>query len=305
MMKRLRLITLCLCLLFCLAACNGQTGQEAPTIASNPNGSAPEQESTNSAVPEQEDAAAPQGEPSAVPTDTPAREQVSVNTSQPEPSVTPQNSESVTDNQNVTPTTEQTSNLQSTPTVQPESNETKILIAYFTWAENTHVENPAAVDVDAVTSASVLPPGNTAKMASWIQERVGGDLFSIVVTEPYSSNYDDCLDRAADEKAENARPELVNHVENMDDYDTIFLGYPNWWYTVPMALFTFLEEYDFSGKTVIPFCAHGTGGLASSVRDITAALPDSSEVLETIGVYRPDTDSAQPKINEWLEGLGY
>lgn len=101
-----------------------------------------------------------------------------------------------------------------------------ILIAYFTWAENTKVEDPESVDVDATTSASVLPPGNTAKMAGWIQDRVGGDVFSIIVEEPYSSDYDECLDRAADEKAENARPKLVNHVENMEDYDIVFLGFP-------------------------------------------------------------------------------
>lgn len=189
--------------------------------------------------------------------------------------------------------------------VQAEGSETNILIAYFTWAENTRVENPEAVDVDAITSASVLAPGNTAKMAGWIQERVGGDLFSIVVTEPYSEDYDECLDRAADEKAAGARPELVNHVENMEDYDVIFLGFPNWWYTAPMAVFSFIEEYDLSGKTIIPFCAHGTGGLASSVIDITDALPDSVEVLEPIGVYRRDVDFAQPVINEWLDSLDY
>lgn len=72
-----------------------------------------------------------------------------------------------------------------------------------------------------------------------------------------------------------------------------------------MAVFSFIEEYDFSGKTIIPFCAHGTGGLASSVKDITDVLPDSAEVLEPIGVYRPDVDSAQPAINDWLDSLGY
>ena len=71
----------------------------------------------------------------------------------------------------------------------------------------------------------------------------------------------------------------MNHIDNMDDYDVVFLGFPNWWYTAPMAVFSFIEEYDLSGKTVVPFCAHGTGGLAASVRDITAA-----EVLEPIGV---------------------
>lgn len=180
-----------------------------------------------------------------------------------------------------------------------------ILIAYFTWAENTQVENPDEVDVDATTSASVLLPGNAAQIAAWIQHKAGGDLFPIIVSEPYSSDYDECLDRAANEKAENARSELVNHVDNMDDYDVIFLGFPNWWHTAPMAIFSFIEEYDFSGKTIVPFCTHGTGGLAGSIEDITATLPDSAEILEPIGIYRPDVDSAQPVINEWLEGLGF
>lgn len=187
--------------------------------------------------------------------------------------------------------------------IQEKDSEKHILIAYFTWADNTHVENPDSVDMDATTSASVLPLGNTAKMAGWIQEYAGGDLFSIVVKKPYSSDYDECLERAADEEAADARPELVNHVEHMEDYDLIFLGYPNWWYTTPMAVFSFLEEYDLSGKTVIPFCAHGTGGLANSVKDIKKALPDSTELLEPIGIYRPDIASAQPEIDEWLEQL--
>lgn len=131
---------------------------------------------------------------------------------------------------------------------QVSASDSRILIAYFTWADNTQVESPETVDVDATTSASVLSPGNAAKIAGWIQERTGGDLFSIVVEEPYSSDYDECLDRAADEKAENARPALVSHVEDMGQYDIVFLGFPNWWYTVPMAIHSFIEEYDFAGK---------------------------------------------------------
>lgn len=118
-----------------------------------------------------------------------------------------------------------------------------ILIAYFCWADNTVVEDEQAAvqsalshyesvgdgrnysDVDATSSASVVTPGNTARMAQWIQEYVGGDLFPIVVTEPYPDNYDECLNRAADEKAENARPELADHLNNIADYDVIFLGF--------------------------------------------------------------------------------
>lgn len=193
-------------------------------------------------------------------------------------------------------------------TLPPETNvgESKILIAYFTWADNTHVENPDVVNPDASTSASVLVPGNTAIVASYIRDAVGGDLFSMIVENPYSSDYDECLDRAADEKAANARPAIVNNVENMDEYDIVFLGYPNWWYTVPMAIHTFLESYDFSGKTVIPFCAHGTSGLASSVRDIASNLPqDVTFINNAFGVNRPNTMGCRPQVNEWLTELGF
>ena len=184
-----------------------------------------------------------------------------------------------------------------------DENESNILIAYFTWADNTVVEDPSSVDVDATTSASVLAPGNAAKLASWIQQEVGGDLHSIVVEEPYSSDYDECLDRAADEKAENARPALASHVDNMEDYDIVFLGFPNWWYTLPMPVLTFVEEYDWSGKTVVPFVTHGTGGLSSTIRDLTVALPEDVTILDPIGVYRPEVDDSQPAVQEWIAGL--
>lgn len=183
------------------------------------------------------------------------------------------------------------------------SGNSNILIAYFTWAENTIVENPDVVDVNATTSASVLPPGNTAKLAGWIQEATGGDLFSITTVEHYSSDYDECLDQAVKEYDEDIRPVLTQQVGNIDDYDVVFLGYPNWWYSCPRAILTFIEENDLSGKTIVPFCAHGTGGLAGSIRDITAALPDDCTILEAFGSYRPEVDSAQPEINEWLAGI--
>ena len=195
------------------------------------------------------------------------------------------------------------SSIPDLPTEQ-EQPDGKTLIAYVTWAENTQVEDPASIDVDATASASVLLPGNAAKLAGWIQQEIGGDLFSIVVTEPYSSDYDECLDRAADEKAANARPKLTHRVENIDDYDTVFIGYPNWWYSCPMAILSFIEENDLSGKTIVLFCTHGTGGLASSVQDITAALPEDCTVIDNvIGVYRPEVDSARPAVQAWLAEL--
>ncbi len=200
---------------------------------------------------------------------------------------------------------EDVSNEQQSVSLQDENvnADSKILIAYFTWADNTQVDDPSSVDVDASTSASVLSPGNTEKIANFIHEQVGGDMFSIVVDEPYSSDYDECLNRASDELSQQVRPAIVDTVENMNEYDVIFLGYPNWWSSCPMAIFSFIESYDLSNKTIIPFCAHGTGGLGRSVEDLQDALPNST-ILDAFGVYRPDTDNCQDDVNQWLFDIG-
>lgn len=185
------------------------------------------------------------------------------------------------------------------------NTQNKILIAYFTWSDNTVVENPDSIDVDAETSASVLSPGNAELIANWIAEETGGDLFSIKTQNKYSSDYDECLNQARKERDNNERPALVERVNNIDDYDVIFLGFPNWWYTCPMAVFTFVESYDLSGKTIIPFCTHGTGGLSRTIRDLKNLLPENCEVLEPIGVYRPEVKNSKSKVLDWLRNLGY
>lgn len=176
-----------------------------------------------------------------------------------------------------------------------------ILVAYFSWAENAILEG----EVDAVASPSVLAPGNVQQLAGWVQEATGGDLFSIRVAEPYSSDWDACLERANQERGENARPTLVEQVENLDQYDTVFLGYPNWWYGVPMALLSFLEENDLSGKQVYLFCSHGTGGLANSVEIITAAVPGAMISDTIFDCYEEETSSSEEAIKSWVAGLGY
>lgn len=103
-----------------------------------------------------------------------------------------------------------------------ENGENDILVAYFSWADNAIL----ADDVDALSSPSVIPPGNVQELAQWVQEETGGDLFSIRVTDPYSSDWDECLERANEERGSNARPELEENVENIEDYDVVFLGYP-------------------------------------------------------------------------------
>lgn len=181
------------------------------------------------------------------------------------------------------------------------SEQKNILIAYFSWAENAVL----AEDVDAVTSPSVITPGNVQQLAAWVQEETGGDIFSIQVTDPYPSDWDECLERANQERGENARPELVGNVENLENYDVVFLGYPNWWYGVPMALLTFLENNDLSGKQVYLFCSHGTGGLANSVEIITEAVPDAEISDNIFDCYEEEAAGSEEAIIEWVNGLGY
>lgn len=167
-----------------------------------------------------------------------------------------------------------------------------ILVAYFSWADNAVLDD----DVDAISSPSVIPPGNVQQLAGWVQEETGGDLFSIRVTDPYPSDWDACLDRANEERTANARPELVENAENIEEYDTVFLGYPNWWYGVPMPLLTFLEENNLSGKQVYLFCSHGTGGLAESVELITEAAPDAVISENIFDCYEEEASSSQEEI---------
>ena len=195
-------------------------------------------------------------------------------------------------------------NAETPDTQSSESGEeqgSNILVAYFSWADNAVL----ADDVDAVASPSVIPPGNVQQLAGWVQEETGGDLFSIRVTDPYPSDWDDCLTRANQERSDNARPELVENVDNLDDYDTVFLGYPNWWYGVPMAMLTFLEQNDLSDKQVYLFCSHGTGGLANSVELITEASPQAVISDNIFDCYEEDAASSQFDIQSWVNGLGY
>ena len=177
-----------------------------------------------------------------------------------------------------------------------QDGEKKILVAYFSWADNAVQD-----DIDAMTSPSVKVLGNVAQLASWVSGETGGDLFSIQVNEPYPSGWDDCLDRANQEKGDGTHLALKAKVENLQDYDTVYLGYPNWWYSCPMAIFSFLEENDLSGKQVYLFCSHGTGGLASSVKDISVAIPDAKISDNVFDVYEEDAASAKDEIVEWIK----
>ena len=182
-------------------------------------------------------------------------------------------------------------------------NKTKILIAYFTRADNIKIDP----NVDATSSASINSKGssyegNLAIMADYIKDDTGGDTFSILTSEYYPTDYRDSTNVAKEEQSSDARPELSNHVENMEDYDIIFLGYPNWWGGLPMPVYTFLEEYDFSGKIIIPFASHEGSGLGNGPSEITEICPDA-QIMDGFAARGTEVSSSKADIETWITSL--
>lgn len=192
---------------------------------------------------------------------------------------------------------------QTTDIFNDKINDSNVLIAYFTWADNTSVDENADIDTDASSSASVVAPGNTKIIADEIQKHVGGDQFSIIVQDFYSYDYDKCLEQASHQLSDQTYPLLQNEIDDFEKYDVIFLGYPNWWGTLPMPVMTFLKDYQFDQKIIIPFCSHGTGGLGRSLQDLKELYP-SSQILNPLGISRDEINETSQKVSQWLKDIG-
>jgi flavodoxin len=147
-----------------------------------------------------------------------------------------------------------------------------------------------------------LPIGNTEVIARKIQGLTVSDLFQIETVKPYPEDYTETTRVAQDELRSNARPELTETVADMASYEVIYLGYPNWWGTMPMAVFTFLESYDFSGKTIVPYCTHEGSGLGSSERDIKKLCP-TAKVLSGLAIEGGTVGRADNDVANWLRRL--
>lgn len=182
--------------------------------------------------------------------------------------------------------------------------QSSLLVAYFSYAENAALPD----DVDASASASIQPwngalTGNTGVVADMIAQATGADLFSIRTVEQYPDTYDATLDQGQQERSEGARPELATHLENLDSYDTIFLGFPNWWGDMPMAVYTFLDEVDLSGKTVIPFVTSGGSGFSNTISTIQQMEPQAT-LQEGLSISGSSATGAQQQVESWLSELG-
>lgn len=162
---------------------------------------------------------------------------------------------------------------------QNSSEKKKILVAYFSWS------------------------GNTRVIANQIQELTGGELFEIQTLNSYPEEYQSCTEVAKKEKEADIRPELKIKLPDIKSYDILFIGYPNWWGTAPMAIWTFLESYDLSGKTVIPFCTHGGGGKQNCFSDLKKHS-NKATTKEGFIINGGSVNSARPQVEKWLQNLG-
>ena len=177
---------------------------------------------------------------------------------------------------------------------QPSDSGTNILVAYFSRADENY-------------SVGTIDVGNTQIIAEYIAAEVGADSFHIETVTPYPAGYDDCCDVAKQELNDKARPELTGTVD-LEQYDIVFLGYPIWWGDLPMAVYTFMESYDWSEKIVIPFNTHEGSGSSRTYDAIAQALPDAM-VLEGMAIQgktaQEFSDDTRQSVRDWLDGLGF
>ena len=171
----------------------------------------------------------------------------------------------------------------------------KILVVYFSRTGEEY-------------NVGTITKGNTAIIAEMIAQKTSADTFEVKAATPYPDEYDACTELARKELESNARPAFASNVENLAQYDTVFIGFPIWWGAVPRVMMTFLESNDFSGKTIIPFCTHGGSGLAGTEREVADACPNA-KVLQGLAISgrtaQNDSAAAQNDVDAWLKDLGY
>ena len=177
----------------------------------------------------------------------------------------------------------------------PHNTNEKNLVVYFSMPDNVD-------DSTVVIGGETL--GNTQYMAYVIEETVDADIFRIEPETPYPTDHDTLVDLAKEEQNNNARPKIKDTIENFDTYENIFVGYPNWWGDMPMILYSFFDEYDFSGKTIIPFNTHGGSGFSGTISTIKELEPNA-KVLEGKSISRNDIQDAEQEIIDWVKSLGF
>jgi flavodoxin len=184
---------------------------------------------------------------------------------------------------------------------QSQTGTRRILIAYFSQPETGGVDTVSGasrVNIDGKVS------GNVQFVANIIQKTVGGDLFVIQTVQAYPTVHNALTDYAKNEQQKNTRPRLAARIPNLQDYDTIFLGYPIWWYDLPMSIYSFLDEYNFTGKTIIPFTVHGGSRLSGTVEKLTQLEPGAKVIQDGLAVSRNSVARSERDVTAWIRRLG-
>ena len=166
----------------------------------------------------------------------------------------------------------------------------KTLIVYYSRKGENYVNG----------SIRNLSKGNTEVIAEMIADLTGGDLFEVETVKTYPADYYACIDEAKAELRQGARPELKAYPDSLDGYDTIFVGYPNWWGTMPMAMFTFLEHYDWSGKTICTLCTNEGSGMGSSERDLKKVCAGAT-VEKSLSIHGAEAVQSRDRVETWVK----
>lgn len=183
-----------------------------------------------------------------------------------------------------------------------QAEDNKTLIVYFAVADNSEVDVASSASVVEYDGAAM---GKISALAKMIADKTGADAISLDVDSVYPQDIMAVLDYAQDEQDRDHRPGILNPIENFEQYDTVFVGYPLWWYDLPMATYSLFDDYDFSGKTIIPFCTHNGSRFSSTIGTIEDLEPDATVIREGFTVSEWDILEAADDVNTWLEGLGW
>ena len=177
------------------------------------------------------------------------------------------------------------------------------MVVYFSMPETDRADNMTQEEDNSVVVIDGEVLGNTQYMADVIKEQTNSDIFRIEPKTPYPMDHETLVDIAAKEQNEGARPVIKDFIENPDDYDIIYIGYPIWWSDMPMILYTFFDEYDLSGKTIVPFGTHGGSGFAGTIDTISILEPNARVIENGLTVSRDDIENAENEIVAWVKGL--
>ena len=179
----------------------------------------------------------------------------------------------------------------------------KTLIVYFGQKEDHSGTDTVAGASIVVDNGKVF--GNTEYVANIIKNSIGGDLFEIKTEKPYPTAHDPLIEYARKEEEDRTKPKLATHIPDISKYDTIFIGYPIWWYDMPMAFYSFFDEYDLSGKNIVLFCTHGGSRFTGTIEKIAKEEPNAIVNKEGLSISRNNVDDSKEDVEEWLKKLGY